>query len=586
MLLLSLLAVSFGLTAISLLMVRTSLRRQVRSQLAADLDRSAATFQNMQQQQRQMLAHEADLLADLPSLKALMTTDDTRTIADGAARFAQSSGSAFFALINRTGQVVTCYEDAQPAASSPDLQPLLNSTAGPHFVATNGRLFEVSMRPLYFGSSQAGSLLGYVVIGYAIDNHIAKEVSDAAAADAVFQAGDAVIATTLNPTLTSAFKQQHGPDADVWLGPEHYLVASSILSAPGAPKVQLSVLKSFAEAGRYERHLNQLLLVAGGAVLLLGCVLAIYISGTITRPLEDLVAGVRALGRGDFHYPLGNGGARELREVRDAFETMRQRLETTQKELLEAEKLATIGSMASSISHDLRHYLSAVYANAEFLGYSTTRPEERAELLAEVRLGVQGMTELIESLLIFSRTGRSMQLTYESLPIIVERAASLLRTHPDAQKVAIELDALPSADCWIDAKKMERAIYNLLLNACHAAKFGSSSPRVVVQLQNTEEWIILHVEDNGAGVSATVRATMFQPFVSEGKQGGSGLGLTLASRIAQEHGGSVELDESQPGRTIFLMSIAKSKLQAMRVAESTTVTTHAAVATLPEERGA
>ncbi len=203
-------------------------------------------------------------------------------------------------------------------------------------------------------------------------------------------------------------------------------------------------------------------------------------------------------------------------------------------------------------------------------------------MLAEVRLGVQGMTELIESLLIFSRTGRSMQLTYESLPIIVERAASLLRTHPDAQKVAIELDALPSADCWIDAKKMERAIYNLLLNACHAAKFGSSSPRVVVQMQNTEEWIILHVEDNGAGVSATVRATMFQPFVSEGKQGGSGLGLTLASRIAQEHGGSVELDESQPGRTIFLMSIAKSKLQAMRVAESTTVTTHAAVATLPE----
>ena len=69
---------------------------------------------------------------------------------------------------------------------------------------------------------------------------------------------------------------------------------------------------------------------------------------------------------------------------------MRLRLRRTQQELLEAERLATIGRMASSISHDLRHYLSAVYANAEFLGSWSVGREERAELLSEVKMGVRG----------------------------------------------------------------------------------------------------------------------------------------------------------------------------------------------------
>jgi signal transduction histidine kinase len=208
-----------------------------------------------------------------------------------------------------------------------------------------------------------------------------------------------------------------------------------------------------------------------------------------------------------------------------------------------------------------------VYANAEFLGYSSTKPEERADLLNEVRLGVQGMTELIESLLIFSRTGQAIHITYESLPMLAERAASLLRTHPDAQTVTVKLESLPSIECWMDSGKMQRAIYNLLLNACHAAKFGSSSPTVKLLLEEDAEWIKVRVEDNGAGVSASVRVTMFRPFVSEGKHGGSGLGLPLANRIAEEHGGNVTLEESRPGRTVFRLSMAKSKLQALRHAE-------------------
>jgi signal transduction histidine kinase len=217
--------------------------------------------------------------------------------------------------------------------------------------------------------------------------------------------------------------------------------------------------------------------------------------------------------------------------------------------------------MASSISHDLRHYLSAVYANAEFLGYPTTKPEERADLLAEVRLGVQGMTELIESLLLFSRTGQSMQISCESIQFLTERAITLVRTHPDALNVSIHSEILPQMEVWADARKIERAVYNLLLNGCHAAKQGTGAPLVTISLVETEEWIKLRIQDNGPGVPTSIRATLFQPFVSEGKQGGIGLGLTLANRIAQEHGGSVALEESRPGKTVFTLSLSKSTLR-------------------------
>jgi signal transduction histidine kinase len=221
--------------------------------------------------------------------------------------------------------------------------------------------------------------------------------------------------------------------------------------------------------------------------------------------------------------------------------------------------------MASSISHDLRHYLSAVYANAEFLGSWSIGPEERAELLAEVKMGVHGMTDLIESLLIFGRTGQHLQPSYESLSLVTERAIAMVRAHPDAHNVAILCDPLPSVEAWVDGKKLERALYNLLLNGCQAARKGSGPPQVRVSLIDTADWIKFNVVDSGPGVPEQIRVTLFEPFVSEGKQGGVGLGLTLADRIAHEHGGAVTLETSEPGLTVFSLSLAKSTLHSFEV---------------------
>ncbi len=256
------------------------------------------------------------------------------------------------------------------------------TSPGPHYVLSGNRLYEVVSKPLYFGSAAEGSLLGYVAIGYAIDNQVAREVGEAAAAEVVFAADDAVVASTLDPNRIKEFMQQGSSlphdtldGADVRLGRERFIEASPLLSRADSPRVRLVVLKSYDEASRYLIRLDRLLIGLGIFVLVIAGALATYISATITKPLEALVAGARALGSGDFEYELQSRGAKELRELSAAFEQMRLRLRRTQQELLEAERPET--DWSNGQLHLPRHRgitsSRSVYANAEFLGsWSTT----------------------------------------------------------------------------------------------------------------------------------------------------------------------------------------------------------------------
>jgi hypothetical protein len=84
-------------------------------------------------------------------------------------------------------------------------------------------------------------------------------------------------------------------------------------------------------------------------------------------------------------------------------------------------------------------------------------------------------------------------------------------------------------------------------------------PEVKVHLTEVGERIYVTILDNGAGIPASVRTTLFDPFVTAGKPNGTGLGLTLARRIAEEHGGNVCLEESNRERTVFRLSLTKNR---------------------------
>jgi signal transduction histidine kinase len=425
------------------------------------------------------------------------------------------------------------------------------------------------VQPLYFGSSSQGTLLGYVVSGFAIDHAAVEKLSRATNVDAAFMSGGRLLASSLAPryeqnlsSVTSRLAPGHSGTFTLLLGGEEFLAVSRDLAGTGPAPITLIEMKSLDQEERAIREIDRLVLLAGLLALLLGSVLMIVLSRFVTRPLEQLAAGVRAFASGDSAHLLPYRGTREVRELSAAFGGMRREIVNANQALLESERLATIGRMASSVSHDLRHYLAAVYANSEFLASGKLPESERNEILAEIRTAVNGTTELLESLLMFSRTGSAARRSQNSITAMVEKAVSLVRAHPDAAGVTLSVDAGDPAETEIvaDAKQIERAIYNLLLNGCQSPHTSGIAPEVSITVTALED-VQIDVRDNGDGIPAGVRDTLFEPFVSEGKHKGSGLGLTLTQSIAVDHGGGVVLVSSVPGETVFRMTMARGTVQ-------------------------
>ena len=153
----------------------------------------------------------------------------------------------------------------------------------------------------------------------------------------------------------------------VVLAGESYLAVVRTLSQNTAAPLRLIELKSLDQQEQSIRQIDRDVLSAGVLALVLGTGLMFMLSRAVTRPLEELAAGVRAFAEGDSAHLLPYRGTREVRELSGAFGGMRKRYgERVYQSLLESERLATIGRMANSVSHDLRHYLAAVYANSEF----------------------------------------------------------------------------------------------------------------------------------------------------------------------------------------------------------------------------
>jgi signal transduction histidine kinase len=572
MLLLSLVTLALIMTAIFLAMVRITIERQVRGDLALDVQHSLQTFHNLQQQRQQLLLREASLLSELPSLKAIMTTSDPRTISDAGAEFWNLSGNDFFALTSPEGKLEAYYNrDSVLTRKNVEdaLRASINSPRSTRLFASDGRLFEISSRSLTFGSGEQMTGLGYVTIGYALDDKIAREVSEAAAAEVVFSVDGNIVAGTLPPALRqglassqSELLRQPTESMQMQLGGERYLASSVQLQAstPNSGAIQLVVFKSFVEEQQILVGLNRLVLVLGVLAALLGVGVAAVITRTVTRPLESLVAATRALSRGDFSHQVHEEGAGEVRELSRAFDRMRAQMQKTQQELLAAERMATIGQMASSISHDLRHYLSAVYANAEFLANPRLPAAEREDLFEDIRAGVQGMTEMLDSLLVFGRTGMQLQLRSESLVVLVDRTVAAVRSHPEARGVDLRVEPVPSLTLQVDEKELRRALYNLMLNACQAVRRCEYPAWVSVETSILPEGLSITVRDTGPGVPTAIRDTLFQPFVSEGKQSGVGLGLALCRRIAEAHGGTICLEDSVSGTTAFTITLPHASI--------------------------
>jgi signal transduction histidine kinase len=217
------------------------------------------------------------------------------------------------------------------------------------------------------------------------------------------------------------------------------------------------------------------------------------------------------------------------------------------------EPLSALSRMVALISHDLRHPLSAILANAEFLSEADISQTQRNDFYQEIRSAVEGMNELLSSLLECSTGRDTLRPAIRNIVETIHRLIRMTSVRQEFRRITIQHHHEGTAVGWFDENCLERVITNLVLNACEAV--SPDSGQIVITTIGDRACLQIGVWDNGPGIPPAIQSSAFEPFVSYGKAGGSGLGLAIAKKIVEDHGGEIYLDERNKTGTMFRIKI-------------------------------
>jgi signal transduction histidine kinase len=578
-LLLSTLLILCALMGAILLIIRQTVRTQIADQVTYSTDASIQEFGTVQRQLQVQLSRTASLLAEIPTLKALMTTRDAPTIQDGSTPFWRLAGSDLFLLADPGGRVVAFDVTKQGLSKDTaerDLGTSLHGSQESAWWYSDGRLYWVFLRPILAGRGNDAKVLGLVAIGYETNSRIAEQLGFVAESKIVLLAGNQVIASTFSPDDEAAIQRRIASgevlsgegSGDVDLGGENYQIAKVTLQDNPPSPVECYVFISLTRPMEFLRQLNRTILIVGLTAILLASLTLRFVAGTITHPLDNLVAAVRALAAGDYTYSITPRGSSESVELAESFAKMRGELLAFQKKQIETERVAAVGRAANSISHDLRHHLAALLANAEFLYEAEKLRLDRDDVYREIQTASEQMTELLDSLRDLAREQRNISPVHASIDHCVRRAIDAARARPELRDRDISVHAAGDMTGVFDPKKMERAMLNLALNACEAVP--NRRGKIAFDIASTGEAFEIRVSDNGSGIPVAIRGNLFDPFVSMGKPNGTGLGLAIVSKIIADHGGTVAVESTSETGTTFLVKVPRVQQSAREIPENVT----------------
>ncbi len=571
----ALLVISAGLTTGTLLVVRYSVEKRVRESIRGDLRNSVDTYQSFERQLDDSLTRSAELLANLPTVRALMSTHDAATIQDASADVWRLSGSNLLVMAGRTGNVLSLRTSTAGLSSGMAqelLQRSLDRAQSRDWWFGGGHLYEVWIQPIYFGAASEDTVTGLLAVGYEIDMQAAKDFGSIASSEVAFECGNTVVASTLDEMQKTELLRQIGNNpalgadaTEIQIGREDYLVTTVSLSPKGGSPVSLSVLKSFDKATSFLNGLDHLLMALGLLCLLGGGMLAFLISDTITQPLAALVAGVRALEGGDFAFPLEKTGGDEVAEVTGAFDRMRVSLQKTQEEqklleerLRQAHKMEAVGRLAGGVAHDFNNLLTIIRGHGDLLLDRGDVDGPLRHSVDQIHKAAGRAVSMTRQLLAFSRMQVLQPRVLDLNAVLMEMGKMLPRLIGEH----IEYTFVPGpkvAPLKADPGQIEQVVMNLAVNARDAMPHGGTlrmrTQNVVMCDADVRErppmppggYVLLTVTDSGHGMNKETLTRIFEPFFTTKEVGkGTGLGLATVYGVIKQSGGFIWV-ESVPG---------------------------------------
>jgi signal transduction histidine kinase len=307
-------------------------------------------------------------------------------------------------------------------------------------------------------------------------------------------------------------------------------------------------------------------------VLLFAVVLGFFF---IARPTRQLLSQIEHIGRGDFKNSTEvsrkdefgqlsraiNELARHLRSAQIGADEQKRARAATLEQLRHADRLSTVGKLASGIAHELGTPLNVVAGRAEMICGDDEVSEESAKHARIISERAEHMTNLIHQLLHFSR--RDLNRGETGIYALIDEAVSLIEPLAQSRGVSLNVEAPPEQDliASIDAGQVLQVLTNLMVNGIQAMPSGGSlriaaSSKVFDKPTDPKSapgtYVGLIVEDEGAGIPKDQMDKIFDPFfTTKPDSEGTGLGLSICHGIVQEHGGWIDVESKPNEGTCF-----------------------------------
>jgi signal transduction histidine kinase len=230
-----------------------------------------------------------------------------------------------------------------------------------------------------------------------------------------------------------------------------------------------------------------------------------------------------------------------------------EELQKAQKQLLQSEKLATIGQMAAGIAHELNTPLTYIMGNLELLELQELSAAQR-EMLSSIARGSERIRTLAQRLLAFSRPARE-EMAPLSVNDVVERTLELCQYQIASGRVSLAKTLAPDLPRVLGvSNQLEMALINLVVNAVHA--MGEKGGKLSVATRRRGDDVEISVGDEGPGIPEKVRTSLFEPFVTTKPEGkGTGLGLSTVLMVVERHNGHIDFDTDQSRGTTFRITL-------------------------------
>lgn len=261
----------------------------------------------------------------------------------------------------------------------------------------------------------------------------------------------------------------------------------------------------------------------------------------------EVATGTIFLGRDELLRLLHQQPQLALDLIRDFSGRMRTLNQRYLDDILQAERLATVGRLARSTVHDFKNPLAIISLAAELAGRLEASAESRRRVQETILKQVERMNSMLHELIEFTRTGaQEFVPTRVKYAEFLEGIAADLRHELEERKVQLVNKAqVKKCEVEIDARRLPRLFHNLIGNAVDAMGKAGGTITITAEIKNEE--LVTELTDTGPGIAPEVAERLFQPFATHGKAHGTGLGLSICRRIAEDHGGRIWA-RSAPGQ--------------------------------------